>query len=384
MRFLHTSDWHLGRLFHGIHLTEEQSHVLRQLVQLVKDTKPDALVIAGDIYDRSVPPVEAVELLNDTLAEVLLDYHTPVLMIAGNHDSPERLGFASRLLAKQGLYVAGKVGEKTAPVILEDTWGPVYFALLPYAEPIVVREALEQPDIDSHELAVGAMAARLLGQIPEGGRKVAVGHAFLAGGQESQSERPLSVGGSFAVPPSVFRPFHYTALGHLHNSQQAGQEHLRYSGSLLAYSFDEAGQEKGINLVEMDGLGLVTVEKIPLRPRRAVRCIQGHFKEVLQAGWQDACREDYLSITLLDEQAILDPMGQLRQVYPNLLQLERPVLTNSSQLQGVKGDHRKQGEDKLFAAFYEQMTGGAMSAQQTAELQQVLEEMARRSREVRI
>ena len=384
MRFLHTSDWHLGRIFHGVHLTEDQSHVLEQLVQVIKDSQVDAVVIAGDIYDRSVPPVEAVALLNNTLDELLLGCGTPVLMIAGNHDSPERLGFASRLLEKQGLYVAGSVASTLAPVVLEDEWGPVYFAPLPYAEPVMVREMLASPQADCHEAAVAAMVKHILRQIPKEARKIAVGHAFLAGGKESPSERPLSVGGSASVSPGLFAPFHYTALGHLHNSQQAGQAHVRYSGSLLKYSFDEADHVKGVNIVEIDGMGSVRFEKVSLSPRRDVRCVKGLFRDVLKAGLHDHKKEDYLLVSLEDEEPILDAMGQLRQIYPNVLQLERPYLSGKGQLQGVEGDHRKLGEAELFASFFDQMTGGPMSEVQAAELAQALEEIHRHGREVKV
>jgi exonuclease SbcD len=375
MRFLHTADWHLGRIFHGVHLTEDQSHVLVQFVDLVKDSKPDAIVIAGDVYDRAVPPVEAVELLNDTLSQILLDCRVPVLLIAGNHDSPERLGFADKLLAKQGLYVAGTLSAHLQPVPLYDRWGPVYFALLPYAEPVSVREALACPEADSHESAMQAMISHITRQIPEHCRKVAVSHAFVAGGEESESERPLSVGGSAAVGTGVFSAFHYTALGHLHNSQQAGQQSVRYAGSLLKYSFSEVAHKKGIALVELDGMGMANVETITLRPRREMRCIDGHLKDVLRQGEIDANHLDYLSVSLRDEQPILDAIGKLREVYPNVLQIERPYLTANGRLQGVRGDHRKMGEAELFSAFFEQMTGQPLNKEQISEMTAVMGEL---------
>ena len=233
MRFLHTADWHLGRIFYGQHLTNDQAYILKEMVKLAKDSQLDAIVIAGDIYDRAVPPIEAVELLDEVLAKFLLDLKIPVIMIAGNHDSAERLGFAHRLLARQGLYVIGQLTNDLQPIVLNDKFGPVYFLPLPYAEPALVREKLQADEVNDHQQAVEVMLNAVTSNIPQEARKVAVAHVFIAGAGESESERPLSVGGSSVVNYSLFEPFCYTALGHLHNSQQAGISTICYSGSLL-------------------------------------------------------------------------------------------------------------------------------------------------------
>lgn len=371
MRFLHTSDWHLGRILHGVHLTDDQAYVLAQFVAMVKDTRPDAVVIAGDVYDRSVPPVEAVELLNDVLAQLLLDCGVPVLMIAGNHDSAERLGFASRLLAKQNLFVTGLPDRQNRPVCLHDAYGPVYFSLLPYAEPALVRERLATDAAVGHERALLAQLTAQQAYIPDGARRVAVAHAFLAGGSESESERPLAVGGSAAVRPELFAGYHYTALGHLHRPQAAGQECIRYSGSLLKYSFAEAEQAKGIELVELDEQGRVRREQLKLTPRRDVKCRTGCFADLLQA-CLPGMDEDYLAITLTDTQPILDAMGRLREVYPNVLHIERPALLTGAPVLPGSGVRRELSDQALFAAFFEQMTGTPLAAAEEAALQDLI------------
>jgi exonuclease SbcD len=381
VRFLHTSDWHLGRLFHGVHLTEDQAYVLAQFIDLVRDSKPDAIIIAGDIYDRAVPPVEAVELLNELLCQILLEYKVPIIMIAGNHDSAERLGFGSRLLTGQGLHVVGSLTKEIKPIPLYDEYGPVYFAPLTYGEPALVRERLACPEVSNHEQAMQAMILGAVRNIAAGARSVAIAHAFIAGSTESESERPLSVGGSSMVSPAVFQPFSYTALGHLHNSQQVGTHSIRYSGSLLKYSFDEASQQKGINLVEINQQGIVTVEKISLSPRRDVRCIKGYFKQILQQPIEGAGREDYLLVSLLDAEPILDAMGKLREIYPNVLQIESPRFSKTGVLSGLVTDHRKLSEKELFAAFFTQMTGEAMTREQQTQLSTVIEELYRQERE---
>lgn len=382
MRFLHTSDWHLGRIFHGVHLTSDQAHVLDQFFYLVRDTKPDAVVIAGDIYDRAVPPTEAVNLLDDTLSRLLLDLKVPVIAIAGNHDSPERLGFGNRLLSRQGLHVVGQLPGKLEPVTVNDCHGPVYFLPLTYAEPALVRERLGDDSAVDHQTAIELMIKQALANVPAKARTVAVAHAFIAGGEESESERPLSVGGSSMVSSKVFSPFNYTALGHLHNSQQAGGENIRYSGSLLKYSFAEAGHRKGINLVEIDGQGQATIEVISLSPRRDVRCIDGFFKELLNGPKCTANADDYIMITLRDSSPILDARGQLQAVYPNILHIDYPRLTTGGDLRGPQGDHRRLGEAQLFAAFFEQMTGENLNNEQAAGLAQIIDEVYRQSREV--
>lgn len=381
MRFIHTSDWHLGRLFHGRHLTDDQAYVLEQFCALVGETRPDAVVIAGDIYDRAVPPTEAVELLDDTLSRLLLEIKVPVLMIAGNHDSPERIGFAGRLLARQGLCVAGRVETRARPVALSDEFGEVYFLPIPYAEPAPVRNAFARPEIADHGAAMELLVGAYIKQIPASARKVAIAHAFVAGGAESESERPLSAGGSANVASKVFEPFHYTALGHLHNAQRAGAERIRYAGSLLKYSFDEAHQKKGVYLVEMDRAGEVRVETFSLRPKRDVRKVEGYFAELLSDRLKFPPTDDYVMATLKDNCAILDAHGRLSQVYPNLMQIDRPHLLRGGALQKTREDFRTKTETQLFADFYAAATGETLSPEQKAAFDGSLDELLAMRRE---
>lgn len=382
MRFLHTSDWHLGRIFHGVHLTHDQSYLLDQFLSIIQDTHPDAILIAGDIYDRAVPPTEAIELLDETLSRIILEYRIPTFIIAGNHDSPERLGFGNKLLARQGLHVTGTLAGCPEPIILEDQYGPVTFVPLTYAEPALVRERLNEPDATDHEQALETMIQHALRQIPKNSRKVAIAHAFISGGTSSDSERPLSIGGSGIVSPRIFDPFHYTALGHLHNSQKAGADHIRYPGSLMKYSFAEASQRKGINLVELDSLGEARIESIVLSPKRDVRILEGHFQEILMNASSFGNPEDYLQIVLKDTDPILDAMGQLRGVFPNVLALERPHLSSTTALTGPTADHRKLGEKQLFASFFEQVSGQSLSEEQDAAFSGILDEILQEIRGV--
>jgi DNA repair protein SbcD/Mre11 len=381
MRFVHTADWHLGRLFHGVNLTEDQAHILDQFVALVKDCKPDAILIAGDIYDRAVPPPEAVGLLDDVLSRLILGLKVPVILIAGNHDSPHRLGFGSRLLAGQRLHIFGSFFEEMKPVIIEDHAGPVYIYGVPYAEPPVVREYLQCESIQNHDAAMVALVDRLRRVHPAGRRSVLVAHTFVVGGLECESERPLSVGGAGAVDCARFEGIDYVALGHLHRPQSVKKDSIQYSGSLLKYSFSEANHTKSVSLVEMDAKGHCRVENISLTPHREVRGLEGHLADILKGPQAGENSQDYLMVTLLDTGAILDAIGKLRDVYPNVLHIQRPGLTAGGEMHGTRADHRTMNDTELFASFFFQATAEALTEEQGAAYTAVVNAMRQRERE---
>jgi exonuclease SbcD len=382
MRFVHTADWHLGRLFHGVHFTEDQAHILEQFVAFVKDGKPDIILIAGDIFDRAVPPPEAVGLLDDVLSRLVLGLKVPVVLIAGNHDSPQRLGFGSKLMAGQRLHIFGSCSEAVAPVIIEDKSGPVYIYGVPYAEPPVIREYLGCDTVQDHDSAMLALIGRLRQGHPEGRRSVLVAHAFVGGGLACESERPLSVGGTGAVDGACFEGFDYVALGHLHRPQSAGKDSIQYAGSLLKYSFSEANHTKSVNLVELDGTGCCSVEKISLTPHRDVRCLEGHLADILKGPNSGENSQDYLMVTLLDTGAILDAIGKLRDVYPNVLHIERPGLMAGGNMHGTHTDHRKMDDTELFASFFFQATGEHLTEAQESAYASVVNAMRQQEREV--
>ncbi len=379
LRFLHTADWHLGRLFHARSLLEDQAHVLDQFVALVRDVRPDAVLIAGDVYDRAVPPPEAVALLDDVLARIVVDAGVPVVMIAGNHDSAHRLGFGARLMAAQGLHVAGRTGPQASCVTLHDAHGEVRIYALPYAEPAAVRDALGL-DLPSHEAALQAQLAAIRATHPPGVRAVAVAHAFGVGGAVSESERPLSVGGSGAVAAEVFAGFDFVALGHLHRPQTIG-ERVHYSGSLLKYSLSEAEHMKSVSLVEIDGAGQVTIEPIALQPLRNLRVLQGELATLLAQGMDDARRDDYIYAVLSDTGALLDPMARLRQVYPNALAMERTVLARSGQASAAGRQLRELDTGTLFANFFREVADADLDGDQRRTLDDLLADMAAAERE---
>lgn len=368
MKFLHTADWHLGRYFHGASLLEDQAHVLAQFVDLARDQQVDAVVVAGDVYDRAVPPGEAVSLLGEVLEQLVVRAAIPVILVAGNHDSAERIGFGGRIFERQQLFLRGTLGN-FEPVVLQGAAGPVAFHPLPYVEPAYAR-ALEGGDaVTDHGSAMAHVVDRLRAGFQPGRRNVLVGHAFVAGGSESESERPLSVGGSAVVPPETFAGFDYVALGHLHRPQQAGSARIRYAGSLLKYSFDEAGHDKSVSLVEMATDGACRVTPHRLAPRRDVRVISGTLEELLAQGAGQRS-DDYLSAQLTDAVPVLEPMARLREVYPNMMEIRFAPWQQAAQSAAGGADHRRRDPADLFRAFFREMAGSDISEAQLAAFRQ--------------
>jgi exonuclease SbcD len=365
MRFLHSADWHLGKTLCGTSLLDDQAHALEQVEAMVRDTRPHALVVAGDLYDRAVPAREAVSLLDGFLNRVVRDLGVPTLLIAGNHDSPERLGFASGFLRERGLFVAGPLSGDAEPVVLGDT----AFHLLPYADPSAARFAFQQEGLHSHQEVLQAQVARALARQPKGRHAVAVAHAFVRGGLTSESELGLVVGGTGEVDAALFDAFAYVALGHLHAPQAAGRPGLRYAGSLLKYSASEAAHVKALSLVELGADGQVRTEPLPLSPRRDLRRLRGRFEE-LMAGIPGSC-EDYLFLELTDEGPVVDAMARLRQRYPNVLALQAGGALQAAGELPEGADPRSLDPADLFDRFLGETQGGPMSAEERRIFQEV-------------
>lgn len=375
MRILHSSDWHLGRVFHNVSLLEEQHHVLQQFLDLARRVQPDAVIIAGDLYDRAVPPREAVQLLDHVLTTLVKDLQIPTIAISGNHDSAERVGFASSLLSGQRLHLVGDALPQQV-VRLEDEHGPVEVVALPYASPEAVRSASGDDELRGHQAAMQAQVQAARELLTPGVRSVAVGHAFITGGSESESERALTVGGAGNVSADVFDGFDYVALGHLHRPQSIGGSYrVHYSGSLLRYSFSEVDHTKSVSLVHLDARGQVKVEPHHLTPRRQLRVIEGAFDQVLEQGRSDAHADDYVLVRLTDTHLIVDAMARLRTIYPNALHIERPAFQGSAAERLLPPGQRHDQLDPLtlFETFYEHVTGTAIARQERQVVQQTLQ-----------
>ncbi len=373
MRLLHTSDWHLGRQFHGHSLLADQRHMLEQLVAYATALRPDLVVVAGDIYDRAVPPPEAVDLLNEVLTRLVIGLQLPVVLIAGNHDSGERLGFGARLLQRAGLHIAGPAAHPVTAVPINTAAGRVCVYPLPYAEPGAVRARFAQADALGHGAAMQLSVQEVLRQHPADCMAVLVAHAFVVGGETSESERPLSVGGSGAIDASVFAGFDYVALGHLHRPQTLGGGRLRYAGSPLKYSQSEVTHAKSFSLVQLAVGSLPVIEALPVIPLHDLHVLTGTLAEVC-APRPEVASHDFVLARLTDPGALLDPMAALRRTYPNALGIERLVLQGSG-TPGARGARREQtSPEGLYASFFEEVTGTPLQADQQAVL---LEELDR-------
>lgn len=384
MKFFHTADWHLGKLVQGVYMTDDQRYILKQFVQAVKEEKPDAVIIAGDLYDRAVPPTEAVHLLDEVLETIVLKLKTPVIAVAGNHDSPGRLNFGSSIMKENGFHIVGSFTKDLEPVVLHDEHGEVHFHLIPYCDPSVVRNVLGDEAIRTHNDAARKITEKITNNMESNSRHVAVGHAFVTpfGEEEentSDSERPLSIGGAEYVDAHHFSPFHYTALGHLHQAHHVLREKIRYAGSILKYSISEENHKKGFLVVEMDKEGNPSVEKRLMNPKRDIRTVEATMEDLLTY----PVNKDYVFVQLMDEAPVLSPMEKVRSVYPNAMHVERKnLLLSTASIQGNELMNRSKMNDlDLFKAFYKEVKGEDVAEETEAIFKEVLDELLKEENE---
>lgn len=374
MKFLHLADLHLGKRVNGFSMLEDQAHILRQILAILDDEQPDGVLIAGDVYDKSVPSVEAVELLDGFLTE-LRARGIPVLLISGNHDSPERLAFGGRVMDSCGIHISPVYDGALAPVTLHDEFGPVHVWLLPFVKPVHVRRWFPDADIESYTDAVAEAVAHM--DIDTAARNVLVTHQFVTGGTRSGSEE-LSVGGTDNVDSGVFAPFDYVALGHLHGAQHIGRETIRYAGSPLKYSFSEARQHKSVTVVTLGEKGDVQVRTVALTPLRELREIRGSYDELTARSFYEhtTYRSDYLHLILTDEQDVFDAMSRLRTIYPYLMTLDYDnARTRAAGGMSVPAETERRTPLELFEALYQRQNHQPMSEVQREYIAQLMEQI---------
>lgn len=374
MKFLHLADLHLGKRVNGFSMLEDQAHILRQILAILDGEQPDGVLIAGDVYDKSVPSVEAVGLLDGFLTE-LRARGVPVLLISGNHDSPERLAFGGRVMDSCGIHISPVYDGALAPVTLQDAFGPVHVWLLPFVKPAHVRRWFPDADIESYTDAVAEAVAHM--DIDTAARNVLVTHQFVTGGTRSGSEE-LSVGGTDNVDSGVFAPFDYVALGHLHGAQHIGRETIRYAGSPLKYSFSEARQHKSVTVVTLGEKGDVQVRTVALTPLRELREIRGSYDELTARSFYEhtTYRSDYLHLILTDEQDVFDAMSRLRTIYPYLMTLDYDnARTRAAGGMSVPAETERRTPLELFEALYQRQNHRPMSEVQRAYIAQLMEQI---------
>jgi len=383
MRFVHTADWHLGRLFHNIHLTDDQRFTLRGLVTMADERNVDAVVVAGDVFDRAIPPTDAVDLLDEIVGVLALDLKIPVVMVAGNHDSPARLEFFSGLARRAGVHVVGRVGARPQPVEVAAADGTcVRFWPLAYTDPETARFELGRDDIHSFEDVFRAQLDSIRPALGGGARDVLVAHSFVSGCRESDSERPLTVGGAGAVAASLFEGFDYVALGHLHERQAAGAGSVRYAGSLLKYSFDEEAHHKSVSMVELGPTSPAKVEEVRLPIRRDVRRVRGSFADIVSGRWGREFVDAYIEVVLTDSEPVLSPLDRLRSLFPYILSIRRETAEVSvSGPEATSAGLKTRSVMDLFSEFFQDVKGVPLSETQTAELVAVIDQTERAGRE---
>lgn len=374
MHFFHLSDLHLGKVVNGFSMIEDQKYILSQILELVRQEKPEAVLIAGDVYDRSVPSEEAVGLLDDFLA-ALSDLETEILLISGNHDSAGRLAFGGRLMRKN-IHVSPVYRGKVEPVTLEDAWGPVDFYLLPFLKPALVRPWLPEEEINSYTDALAAAVRQI--QPDPARRNVLLAHQFVTGAARSDSEE-LSVGGTDNVDASVFDPFDYAALGHIHGPQYVGRPGVRYCGTPLKYSFSELRQQKSVTLVTLEQKGSLTLRTLPLTPLRDWAEIRGSFEELTALGTRsrfERVKGCYLRVVLTDEEDPINAAGQLRRYYPYLMNLDYDnARTRATSTPDAPVQPEKRPPLELFGELYALQNGRELDEEQRGYLAGMIEEL---------
>jgi len=371
MKLLHLSDLHIGKRVNEFSMLEDQEYILTKIINIIDDEKPDAILIAGDVYDKSVPSAEAVQLFDDFLVK-LARRRLAVLIISGNHDSPERIAFGGRIISQSGVFLSPVYDGHLEPIILKDAYGEVDFFLLPFIKPAHVRRFFLEEPIETYTDALRA-ALREANPDPTH-RTVLLTHQFITGAARSDSEE-ISIGGSDNVDAEVFHDFDYVALGHLHGPQQVQRPTIRYCGTPLKYSFGEAGHTKSVTLVELGPKGTVEIRTLPLTPKRDMRELKGGYLELTaRETYQGTPKEDYLHITLTDEEDIPDVIGKLRSIYPNIMKVDYDNQRTRTSAQITVTENLEQKTPlALFEELFELQNNKPLTQQQRGFAQDLIE-----------
>lgn len=374
---MHLADLHLGKRVNGFSMMEDQEYILNRILEIMEEEQPDGLLIAGDVYDKTIPPAEAVRRMDDFLTAVAAK-HVPVFLISGNHDSAERVAFGHQLMQGSGIWISPVYDGTIRHHTLEDRWGEVNIYLIPFLRPSVVRSFFPDVEIEDYTDALRTIIEDL--QVDTSRRNVVLAHQFVTAAgalPETCDSEQLSVGGLDRVDGSVFSPFDYTALGHLHGPQRVGSETIRYAGSPLKYSFSELHQKKSVTVAELRAKGVTEIRQIPLQPRREMTELRGTFEEILEeARKKGEPQTDYYHMILTDETDVVDALSRLREYYPNIMLLDYDNRRTRSQKEVEQLDRveeRTPGE--LFAALYEQQNGQEMDSDRKEYLDGLIREI---------
>ena len=373
MKLIHLSDLHLGKRVNEVSMLEDQEYILRKILQIVDEQKPDGVIIAGDVYDKAIPPADAVRLFDDFLVR-LSQKGTHVFVISGNHDSAERIAFGGRLMDAAGIHMSPVYSGAVKHVDLQDGYGTVHIYMLPFIKPANVRAAFEDEEVQTYTEALGCAVRHM--EIDGTERNVLVTHQFVTGAARSESE-DISVGGTDNVDASVFAAFDYTALGHIHGPQNIGSDRIRYCGTPLKYSFSEKDHVKSVTVVELEEKGNVRVSTVPLIPLHDMREIRGTYDALtMKSNYENTNTEDYIYAVLTDEDDVPNAMARLRTVYPNIIKLDYDNVRTRSAAQIIGAeDMERKTEIELFDELYEKQNGQPMSGLQKKFALELLEKV---------
>lgn len=377
MKIIHTSDLHIGKIINEFSMLEDQKYILDEFLKIIDKENPKALIIAGDIYDRSIPPVEATQVLNDFLSKVIIDRNIKVLMISGNHDSSERIGFLSGLLEKNGLFIASD--ELFKKVTIDD----VNFYLIPYKDPSYIRHISQNKNIKNHNDSTSYIINKIKENLNKDEINIAVFHGYVSKNDEevevSDSERRLSIGGSEIVDVDIFDDFDYVALGHLHKAQKVKKNNIRYSGTLLKYSFSEVNHKKSVTVIDIKK-DSVNIKLQEIKPLRDFKVIKGSIDEILENGRNnDLYKDDYIKFVLTNKEKILNPMQKLRSIYKNTMVVEKEVfVSENNETKFVSKENIKTKDElELFKSFYGYINEGDLTEEKLEALKYSIDEVLR-------
>ena len=375
MKLFHLSDLHIGKRVNEFSMIEDQKYILKRILDLAEEEKPDGIILAGDIYDKQIPSAEAVQVFDEFITR-LAGRAIPVFIISGNHDSAERLDFGGRLLNSRGIYLSPVYDGSVTKIPLKDQYGTVWIHLLPFIRPSTVRHVFEnEADLVTDVQTAAETVIRHM-EIDLKDRNILVAHQFVTGASRCESE-DVQVGGLDNIDAAVFTPFDYTALGHIHSPQNVGTDRVRYCGTPLKYSFSEVDQEKSITVVELEKKGTVRTSLLPLKPLRDMRKLRGTYLELTDRSfYRDMNREDYIQVTLTDEDDVPDGLQKLRVIYPNIMQLLYDnQRTKTTQEVDAAQAVEKKTEIELFYEFYELQNNQPMTKQQKDFAEQLIREI---------
>lgn len=380
MKILHLADLHLGKILQEQSLLEDQEYMLNEIIDIIKEEKIETVLISGDVYDRSVPPADAVNLLDDFLRKLIKELKIKVFIISGNHDSKDRLSFGSKIFEDEGLYIESRYNGKLRKVTLDDEYGKLNIYMLPFIKPIEVRQFFEEDIENNYNTAINKIISRETIDTKE--RNIIMVHQFVTAGTnepERMDSEMLSLGGIENVDVSNFDNFDYVAIGHVHGPQRIGRDTARYAGTMLKYSFSEIRNNKSVPIIDMKEKNNIDIKLIPLKPLRDMREIKGSIEELLKKeNYEKGNTNDYIKAVITNEEPVFDAIGQIRRIYPNTLKLE---IRNSKTMNGIQEQDlnleklKKKSELELFADFYESQNNVPLGENQKEIISKVIAEV---------